>query len=71
VIISGDSLTSALFNRDDFEPDGVVELTLEMDANNMTVSGGGVPDPFIHYVDIHFESDTIMTNEKVAPWTKN
>lgn len=70
VTISGASATAALFDRDDIEPDGVIELTIEMDANNLTDSVS-VLDPFIHFVDIHFETDTIMTNEKAAPFTKN
>lgn len=62
VVISAASATSALFDRDDFEPDGVIELTLEMDANNLT---GTPSDPFIHYVDIHYQSTNIGTKDKV------
>lgn len=71
VQFSASSPSGLQIDTDLLEPDGVIELTLEMDANDMTVSGGGIPAPFIHYVDIHFESDTIMTHEKVAPFTKN
>jgi hypothetical protein len=63
VIISGASATSALFDRDDFEPDGVIELTLEMDADNMS---GTKTNPFIHFVDIHYQTTGIMgTKDKV------
>ncbi len=62
VVISAASATVALFDRDDFEPDGVIELTLEMDANNLT---GTPSDPFIHYVDIHYQSTNIGTKDKV------
>ncbi len=63
-IISGASATSALFDRDDLEPDGVILMTLEMAANDLTDSVG-VTDPFIHYVDIHYQSTNISTKDKV------
>ena len=63
-IISGASATSALFDRDDLEPDGLILLTLEMDANNLT-DGVSVTDPFIHYVDVHYQSTNISTKDKV------
>ena len=61
VVISAATATAALLDRDDFEPDGVIELTLEMDANNLT---GTPSDPFIHYVDLHYQSTGIPTKEK-------
>lgn len=66
VIISGASATSALFDRDDFEPDGVIELTLEMDANNLTDSVT-VLDPFIHFADIHYQTTAIIGTKDKAP----
>ncbi|MEE9510434.1 MAG: hypothetical protein V3V81_08070 [Candidatus Bathyarchaeia archaeon] len=63
VVISAATATGALFDRDDFEPDGVIELTLEMDANSLT--GVAVTDPFIHYVDLHYQSSNIGTKDKV------
>ena len=62
VVISAATATAALFDKDDFEPDGVIELTLEMDANNLT---GTPSDPFIHYVDLHYQSTNIGTKDKV------
>ncbi len=64
IIISGASATAALFDRDDLEPDGVILMTLEMEANNLTDSVG-VTDPFIHYADIHYQSSNIATKQKV------
>jgi hypothetical protein len=64
VIISGASATVALFDRDDFEPDGVIELTFEMDANNLT---GTPSDPFIHYIDIHYQTTAIIGTKDKAP----
>ena len=64
VSISGASGTQ--IDTDNLEPDGVIKVALTLSANNLTVSGGGVPDPFIHYVDIHFQTTGIMgTKDKV------
>ena len=64
VTISAASATSALFDRDDFEPDGVIELTFEMDANNLT---GTPSNPFIHFVDIHYQTNSITGTKNRTP----
>ncbi len=64
VIISASTPTAALLDRDDFEPDGVIELTLEMDTNSLTNSVS-VLDPFIHFADIHYQSTNSGTKDKV------
>jgi hypothetical protein len=64
VTISAATATGALFDRDDFEPDGVIELTLEMDATNLT----GTPSiPFIHYVDIHYQTTGVFGTKSRTP----
>ena len=64
VTISAATATAALFDRDDFEPDGVIELTFEMDANNLT---GTPSDPFIHFVDIHYQTTGLIGTKQKAP----
>ncbi len=64
VTISAASATAALFDRDDFEPDGVIELTLEMDADNLT---GTPSSPFIHYVDIHYQTTSVIGTKSRIP----
>ena len=64
VSISAASATAALFDRDDFEPDGVIELTLEMDANNLT---GTPSDPFIHFADIHYQTTGLIGTKNRTP----
>ena len=64
VTISGASATVALFDRDDFEPDGVIELTLEMDATNLT---GTPSDPFIHFADIHYQTTGVIGTKSRTP----
>lgn len=58
--------TGLQIDSDLLEPDGVIELTFELDANNITVSGGAVPDPFVHFVDIHYQTTGLIgTKDKV------
>ena len=62
VSISGGSGTQ--IDTDDLEPDGIIKATVGVNAVDLTVSGGGVPDPFIHYVDIHYQSNGMATKQK-------
>ncbi len=64
ITISAATATAALFDRDDFEPDGVIELTLEMDADNLT---GTASSPFIHYVDIHYQTNSVIGTKNRTP----
>ena len=64
---SASSPTGIQVDSDLLEPDGVIELTLEVDANNITVSGGGVPDIFVHFVDIHYQSTGLIGTKDKAP----
>ena len=66
VVISGPSATAALFDRSNFEPDGVIELTLEMDANNLTNSVS-VLNPFLHFVDIHYQTTGLIGTKDKEP----
>lgn len=59
---SGGSTTQ--FDTDDAEVDGVVLCRIYLDSNDITVSGGGVPDPFVHFVDLHYQSTGLPTKQK-------
>ena len=48
-------------DTDDLEPDGLILCRIEMTTNNMT---GATPDPFIHEVDLHYQSTNIATKQK-------
>ena len=58
--------TGLKLDTDLLEPDGVIELTLELDANNIT-SSAAVPDIFIHFVDIHYQSTGLIGTKSKAP----
>lgn len=60
---SASSPTGLQLDTDDLEPDGVIMMRLEMTTNSIT-SSGAVPDPFIHYIDVHYQSTSIPTKDK-------
>lgn len=47
------------------EPDGVLQARIYLDSNDITVSGGGIPDPFVHFVDIHYQSTNMATKQRM------
>ena len=66
--VSGGSATQ--LDTDLIEPDGVILGRVFVDSNDITVSGGGVPDPFIHFVDIYYQSTGIATKQRAPDfWT--
>lgn len=67
VQISASSPSGSQIDTDDLEPDGVIVCTAGLNANNLTVSGGAVPDPFIHYVDIHYQTTGLIGTKAKAP----
>ena len=48
-------------DTDDLEPDGLILCRIEMTTNNMT---GAIPSPFIHEVDVHYQSTNLGTKQK-------
>jgi len=46
------------------EPDGLILAHVSLTANNITVSSGVAPDPFLHFADIHYQSTNIGTKQK-------
>jgi len=53
-------------DTDDLEPDGLILVRLEMTTNDIT-SSGAVPSPFIHFVDIHYQTNGVMGTKDKAP----
>lgn len=62
--LSASSPSGSQIDTNDLEPDGIILLTGGLQTNNIT-SSGAVPDPFIHYIDIHYQSTNIATKDKV------
>lgn len=61
--LSAASPSGSQIDSDDLEPDGIILMRAGLQTNNIT-SSGAVPDPFIHYVDIHYQSTNIATKSK-------
>ena len=53
-----------LLDLDNLEIDGLIHCRVYLDSNDMLVSGGGVPEPFIHTVDIHYQSTNVATKNR-------
>ena len=52
------------------QPDTLVMVRVYLSANNMTVSSGGVPEPFLLAADGHYQSTSTGTKQKAPPfWT--
>lgn len=66
--VSGGSATQ--LDSDELETDGLILCRFFFDSNDMTVSGGGVPDPFVHFVDLHYQSTGLPTKGRAPDfWT--
>ena len=64
VQISASSPSASQIDTDNLEPDGVIMIRGYLSANNIT-SSGAVPDPFLHFKDIHYQSTNIATKQKI------
>jgi hypothetical protein len=63
VQLSATSPSGSQIDSDDLEPDGVIMVRGYLSANNIT-SSGAVPDPFLHFMDVHFQTTNIGTKAK-------
>lgn len=68
VQISAASLSASQIDSDSIEPDGVLLVRVYLSANDITVSGGAAPEPFLHFADIHYQSTNIATKAKAPPF---
>lgn len=65
--VSGGS--GVLLDTDDLEVDGIFQCRLYLDSNDMTDSVT-VPDPYAHFVDIHYQSTGLPTKQRAPDfWT--
>ena len=64
VQLSASSPSASQLDSDNIEVDGLILVRCYLSANNITVASGAVPAPFLHYVDIHYQSTGIGTKEK-------
>jgi len=65
--ISGGSATQ--LDTADLEVDGIIFCRVYLDSNDLTDSGV-VPDPFIHFIDLHYQSTGVPTKQRAPDfWT--
>jgi hypothetical protein len=64
VQLSASSPSASQINTGVLEVDGLILVRVYLSANNITVSGGGVPEPFLHFVDIHYQSSNLGTKQR-------
>lgn len=64
VQLSSSSPSGSQINNNTLEPDTLILVRAYLSANNITVSSGGVPEPFLHFVDIHYQSTGVGTKAK-------
>jgi len=50
-------------DTDLMEVDGIIQCLVSLDSNDIT-SSGAVPDPFVHQVDIHYQSIGAPTKQR-------
>lgn len=57
-------------DTDLLEVDGIIQCRIFLDSNDITVSGGGIPEPYVHTVDIHYQSTGVPTKQRAPDfWT--
>ena len=67
VQVSASSPSASQLDSSTLETDGVFLLRVDLNANNMT---GATPNPFLHFVDIHYQSTGLPTKNKAPDfWT--
>jgi hypothetical protein len=64
VQMSATSPSTAQIDTDNLEVDGLILVRVYLSANNLTVSSGNKPAPFLHMVDIHYQSTGLTTKNK-------
>ena len=67
VQLSAASPSASQLDSDNLEVDGLILCRAYLSANNLT---GFADEPFLHFVDIHYQSTNIGTKQKAPPfWT--
>jgi len=61
--LSNSGGTGGMIDTNLLEPDGVIMIRGFLQSNDIT-SSGAVPDPFLHFQDIHYQSFNIGTKNK-------
>lgn len=63
-VLSDNGGSATTLDTNMLEPDGIIQIRAYLDSNDMTTSDLSVVAPFIHFVDIHYQSNGIPTKNK-------
>jgi len=67
---SVDGGSAVLLDTQDLETDGILQVRLYLDSNDIATSNASVVNPFAHFVDIHYQSTGLPTKNKAPDfWT--
>lgn len=58
------SPSASQIDSDILEVDGLILCAMTLTANNLTISGGAGINPFLHFIDIHYQSTSVGTKNK-------
>lgn len=56
--------SNTALNTNNIETDGIIQCRVYLDSNDLTVSSNTAPAPFVHFVDVHYQSKEIGTKNK-------
>ena len=62
-VASDDGGSAVTLNTNDLEVDGLIQCRVYLDSNDLVSSGAPV-NPFLHFVDIHYQSTGLATKNK-------
>lgn len=62
--LSASSPSASQLDTDILETDGLILVRGYLSANNITVGSGATPAPFLHMIDIHYQSSNLGTRNK-------
>jgi len=66
--LSASNPSASQIDTDDIEPDGLI--IMHFDVPTIPTITGGAAKPFIHYIDIHYQSTNVGTKQKAPDfWT--
>lgn len=63
-LLSNQGGSLSLLDTNIIEPDGIVLARIYLDSNDITESVLSDPHPFVHFVDIHYQSTNVATKNK-------
>ena len=62
--------SAVLLDTNELEVDGIIQCRVYLDSNDITTSDASIVNPFVHFVDIHYQSTGLPTKNRAPDfWT--